>query len=203
MLKVYEKLLSVEKRYFTGREIGRLLGVNPVNRRVTLSRLVKRNILRRLRRNLYEVSLKPADILEVANTIYQPSYLSFTYCLGTMGILNQIPYEIEFATIKKTKRIEIRGRTAVFRKISKKLFFGYTLKDNVFTAEPEKAILDTLYLKLKGLISLPEEELNLENISRNTFLRMSKKFPPNVQKEALRLFASSPRRHLSSKSSKI
>lgn len=189
MLKVYEKLLNIEKRYLSGREIGRLLGINSSSRRVTLSRLVKRKVLRRLRRDLYEVVLKPSDIVEAANTVYQPSYLSFTYCLGALGILNQIPYEIEFASIKKTKRMEIRGRPVVFRKINKKLFFGYTMKDNIFIAKPEKAILDTLYLKLKGLMSLPEEELNLKNISRDTVMRMSKKFPPNVQKEALRIFA--------------
>jgi len=187
MLKVYEKLLNIEKRYLTGREVARLLGINPVSRKVTLYRLVKRGILRRLRRDLYEVILKPSDILEVANTVYQPSYSSFTYCLGELGILSQIPYGIEFATTKKTKRIEIRGRSIVYRKIAKKLFFGYTMKDNVFIAEPEKAVLDTLYLKSKGLSSLPEEELNLKSLSRNTFLQMSKKFPINVQKEALRL----------------
>jgi len=187
MLKVYEKLLNIEKRYLTGREVARLLGINPVSRKVTLYRLVKRGILRRLRRDLYEVILKPSDILEVANTVYQPSYSSFTYCFGELGILNQIPYGIEFATTKKTKRIEIRGRSIVYRKIAKKLFFGYTMKDNVFIAEPEKAVLDTLYLKSKGLSSLPEEELNLKSLRRDTFLQISKKFPINVQKEALRL----------------
>ncbi|MDB4349688.1 hypothetical protein OAA99_01905 [Omnitrophica bacterium] len=183
MLKVYDKLLNINKRYLTGREIARLLNIREKNRKVTLSRLVKRNVLRRLRRNLYEVIIKPSDILEVSNIIYQPSYLSFTYCLGKLGILNQIAYEIEFATPRKTKRIEIRDRIVVFRKISKKLFFGYTLKDNVFIAEPEKALLDTLYLKSKGLTGLEEKELNLKGLSRDKLIKMCKKFPPNVQKE--------------------
>ncbi len=187
MLKVYEKLLNIEKRYLTGREVARLLEISPASRKVTLCRLVKRKILRRLRRDLYEVILKPSDILEVANTLSQPSYISFTYALGESGILNQIPYEIEFASIKKTKRIEMRGRPIIFRKIDKKLFFGYAIKNNIFIAEPEKALLDTLYLKLKGLVNLREEELNLTHLSKDTLVRMSKKFPPNVQKEALRL----------------
>lgn len=187
MLKVYEKLLDINKRYLTGREIIRLLNVKEKNRRVTLSRFVKNKILRRLRRNLYEVLLRPADIAEAANTLYQPSYLSFTYCLGKLGILNQIAYEIEFATTKKTKRVEIRDRSIIFRKINKKLFFGYALKDNVFIAEPEKALLDTLYLRSKGLTDLPEEELNLIDLSKKKFLEMSKRFPPVVQKEARRL----------------
>jgi len=187
MLRVYDKLLASNKRYFSGREVGRLLDINPRNLRVTLSRLVKRKVLCRLRRDLYEIILKPSDILEVANTVYRPSYLSFIYCLGKLGILNQISYEIEFATPKKTKRMEIRSRTVIFRKISKKLFFGYTLKDNVFIAEPEKALLDTLYIKSKGLVDLDEDELNLGTLSRNKFLKMSRQFPPTVQKEAKRI----------------
>jgi hypothetical protein len=63
--------------------------------------------------------LKPSNVLEVANATYQPSYLSFTYCLGKLGILNQIAYEIEFANRRKTKRIELKGRDVVFRKIKK------------------------------------------------------------------------------------
>ena len=81
----------------------------------------------------------------------------------------------------------MRDRSVIFRKVAKKLFFGYTLKDNIFIAEPEKALLDTLYLKSKGLTDLNEEELNLEDLSKDKFLKMSKKFPTNVQKEARRL----------------
>lgn len=187
MFKVYEKLLAINKRYLTGREIARLLDITPKSRRVALSRFVKRKILRRLRRDLYEVILKPSDILEAANTLYQPSYLSFTYCLGKLGILNQIAYEIEFATPRKTKRIEIRGRDVIFKKINKKLFFGYSLKDNILIAKPEKALLDTLYMQSKGLTVLNKEELNLSGISKEKFLEISKKFPPNVQKEAKRI----------------
>lgn len=187
MLRVYEKLLEANKRYFSGREIGRLLNIKEKNRRVTLSRLVSKKILRRLRRNLYEIIIKPTEILEAANALYQPSYLSFTYCLGKLGILNQIAYEIEFATPKKTKRMKMRERSIIFRKINKKLFFGYGLKDKLFIAEPEKALLDTLYLKSKGLTSLPEEELNLTGLSKQKFLKLSKLFPPPVQRQAKRL----------------
>lgn len=187
MLNIYESLLEVNKRYLTGREIARLLDIKEASRRVALSRLVKRKVLRRLRRNIYEVILKPSDILEVSNILYQPSYLSFTYCLGKLGILNQIAYEIEFATPKKTKRIEIRDRTIIFRKIDKKLFFGFTLKDNIFIAEPEKALLDTLYLQSRGWTKLEESELNLKGLSKEKFLKMSKKFPPKVQKKAISL----------------
>jgi len=189
MLKVYETLLALDKRYLSGREIARILNISPKNRKVSLSRLTKRKILRRLRRNLYEVTLKPSDLLETANSIYQPSYLSFTYCLGKLGMLNQIAYEIEFATPKKTKRIEIRNRNIIFRKIKKELFFGYTLKDNIFIAEPEKALLDTLYLKTKGLTAINESELNLGDIRKQKFITMSKKFPLKVQQAARKLLA--------------
>jgi len=188
MQKVYEKLLFIKKRYLTGREITRLLNISEKSRKVTLSRLVKRGVLRRLRRDLYEVAVKPSDMLEVANISYQPSYLSFTYCLGRLGILDQISYEAEFATPKKTKRLEIRGMSIIFRKLKRKLFFGYVLKDNIFIAEPEKALLDTLYLKTRGLTRLDEQELNLKGVSKEKLIKMSKRFPLQVQKSAKLLF---------------
>jgi predicted transcriptional regulator of viral defense system len=187
MRNVYETLLKSDKRYLTGREVSRLLNISPVSRKVSLSRLANRNILRRLRRDLYEVVLKPTEIIEAANSVYQPSYLSFSFCLGKLGILNQIPYEIEFATTKKTKKIEIRTRSVVFRKLKPELFFGYTLKDNVFIAKPEKALLDTLYMQAKGLESINENELNMGNIDKKEFLSMAKKYPVKVQKEAAKL----------------
>jgi predicted transcriptional regulator of viral defense system len=187
MVNVYEPLLASEKRFLSSRELGRLLNIKPANRKVTLSRLTKQKVLRRLRRDLYEIALKPSDILEAANSIYQPSYISFTYGLGKLGILNQIAYEIEFATPRKTKHIKINDRSIVFRQIKKELYTGYTLKDGIFIAEPAKALLDTLYLKNKGLTDLSIEELNLKGINKNQFLEMSKKFPIKVQQDALKL----------------
>jgi predicted transcriptional regulator of viral defense system len=187
MRNVYEILLTAEKRFLSSREVGRLLNLKPANRKVTLSRLTKQKILRRLRRDLYEIALKPSDVLEAANSVYQPSYLSFTYGLGKLGILNQIAYEIEFATPKRTKHLKISNRSVVFRQIKKDLFFGYTLKDGIFIADPAKALLDTLYLKNKGLADLGLKELNLKGINKNKFLKMSKNFPFNVQRDALKL----------------
>ena len=187
MRNVYETLLAAEKRFLSSREVGRLLNLKPANRKVTLSRLTKQKILRRLRRDLYEIALKPSDVLEAANSIYQPSYLSFTYGLGKLGILNQIAYEIEFATPRRTKHLKISNRSVIFRQIKKELFFGYTLKDGVFIADPAKALLDTLYLKNKGLTGLSPAELNLKGFNKNKFLALSKKFPLNVQRDALKL----------------
>ncbi len=187
MRNVYETLLAAEKRFLSSRELGRLLGLKPANRKVTLSRLTKQKILRRLRRDLYEIALKPSDVLEAANSIYQPSYLSFTYGLGKLGLLNQIAYEIEFATPRRTNHLKISDRSVVFRQIKKELFFGYTLKDGVFIDDPAKALLDTLYLKNKGLTDLSPEELNLKGINKNKFLALSKKFPLKVQQDALKL----------------
>ena len=188
MQNVYEKLLTLDKRYLSGYELARVLNINTKSRKVVLSRLVKRKVLRRIRRNIYELILKPSDVLEVANIMYQPSYLSYTYCLGKLGVIDQIAYEIEFATTKKTKHMEIKDRSVVFRKMKKELYFGYSLKNNVFIAEPEKAFLDTLYLKSKGLASLDGVELNLGELSKRKLLKMSKKFPECVQREVEKIF---------------
>ena len=70
------------------------------------------------------------------------------------------------------------GNTEIeFTQIKKDLFFGYKLKNDIYIAEPEKALLDQLYLVTRGKRGLEFGELDLTNINNKILEKYSKKFP--------------------------
>jgi hypothetical protein len=86
--------------------------------------------------------------------------------LAGHGVLSQIPYAMTFATTRRSKRMTINGREAEFRQIKKALFFGYRLEGGLLVAEPEKALLDELYMVARGRASIPMDELALDRLSK-------------------------------------
>lgn len=181
-------LKKINKTFFTTEDLKKSFNLKKESLKKTLGRLVKRKLLKKISRGIYVMAGQRADFKKIASQLYAPyAYISFESALSAYGIMSQIPYTITMATWKTTKTIPFFESEIALRKIKKELFFGYSLKDEAFIAEPEKALLDTLYLKSKGLISLNEEELNLGDLSKKKFLKMSQKFPPNVQNKAKRL----------------
>jgi predicted transcriptional regulator of viral defense system len=179
-----EKLESFGKPYFNLADLEKILGLERRSLYVTLSRLTKAGVLRRLRRGVYELSLRPTDIEKVANQIYYPSYLSFEAALARYGIIAQIPYVLTFATAKRSKKLSIRQTVVEYRQLKKELFFGYRLLSEVLVAEPEKALLDQLYLLSLGKAVLHLDELDLRKLSKKKFLAFAKTYPVKVRNKA-------------------
>ena len=182
------KLKKIDKTFFTFCDLGKILKSKKTSLKKDLGRMVKKGLIRRLCRDVYILADQEMDTKKIAAQLYAPyAYISFESALSTYGISNQVPYAVTLATFKSTKIREFLESEIILRKIKKELFFGCKLENGILIAEPEKALLDTLYLKSKGLAPLNEEELNLGGLSRKRFLEMSGKFPPRVQKEARRL----------------
>jgi predicted transcriptional regulator of viral defense system len=152
---------------------------------VALHRLTASGILERVRRGYYRVSTRPADEAALANVLYRPSYLSFESALARHGILSQIPYAMTFATTRRSKRMTIGGREAEFRQIKKDLFFGYRLEGGLYVAEPEKALLDELYMMKRGRAAVPLEELDVDRLSKGRLREFASRFPDSVRGQVL------------------
>ena len=144
-------------------------------------------MLERLRRGVYHLALRPADVPRIANLLYMPSYLSFESALARHGILSQIPYAVTFATTRRPKRMTLGGTAVEFHQLRRDLFFGYTLENGLYVAEPEKALLDELYLVKRGKASLELSELRLDDLSLEKALAYATRFPPSVQETARKL----------------
>ena len=186
-IKLLQILRSLNKPYFTVADLEKVLGLDRNSLYVLLNRLVKNGTLVRLKRGVYQPEFQSLELEKVANELYYPSYLSFESALSRYGILSQTPYVLTFAATKTTKRLNLAGKEVEYRQLKVKLFFGYTLENGVYIAEPEKAILDQLYMMSKGKTVSDASEWSLIDLDKTKFLKYAKKFPKKVQNKARKL----------------
>jgi hypothetical protein len=152
---------------------------------IFLSRALKKGLVYRLNRGNYVNSFLYGfpRVEEVACFLRPPAYVTGEWALNYQGISAQSPAVCTVATlgsaVGKHHRIEYQDVTIEFSKISSALFFGFTRIDNFYMATPEKAVLDTFYLRR----SLPTpDELEMESINIDTLKQMARKFPQTVLK---------------------
>jgi predicted transcriptional regulator of viral defense system len=150
-----------------------------------LSRALKKGLVHRLNRGNYVNSFLHGfpRVEEVACFMRPPAYVTGEWALNYHGISAQSPVVCTAATLGSAvgwrHRVEYQGVTIEFSKISPALFFGFTRIDHFYMATPEKAILDTLYLR-KGLPT--PDELEMESLNADTLKEMARKFPKTVLK---------------------
>lgn len=179
-LKRIKKLSDVEKEYLSTEDLKKILGQEKPTLYVSLNRMVKEGVLKRLRRGIYQLESKFLNLERVAQETYFPSYLSFESALALYGVISQQPYTLTFATTKKTKKITIDNREVNYRKIKKELFWGYYLKDGIYLAEKEKAFLDLLYLVTRGKSKADLDEIDFKKLSPQKINLYLKEFPSEV-----------------------
>jgi len=188
-IKLIQTLKGFNKPYFTIFDLEKILNIKKESLHVTLNRLVKKGVLIRLKRGVYLPAFKDPELEKTAGELYYPSYISFESALSRYGILSQIPYTLLFATTKKSKKICLMGNEIEYRQLKKEYFFGYILNSGVYIAEPEKALLDLLYMASRGKASCEISELSLINLKKNIFLKYSKNFPKSVRIKAKELIS--------------
>jgi len=86
------------------------------------------------------------------------------------------------------------GTVVEFRQLRKNLFFGHGIKKGLDIAEPEKALLDALYLLKRGKLSLALEELDLSGLSPRKLNSYGSRFPRYVRSALAGLCAKTRKR---------
>jgi len=134
-----------------------------------LSLWVKKGYLIRLKNNLYAFS-REKDKLKgemIAFLMYQPSYLSLESALTWHGFIPEIVYAYTSVTARTNRTFENVCGRFIYRHVKKELFWGYveekTDQGPFLLAEPEKALLDYLYLNLARI----NNDDDFENIRLN------------------------------------
>lgn len=152
---------------------------------IFLTRALKKALVHRLSRGNYVNSFLHGfpRVEEVACFVKPPAYVTGEWALNYHGITSQSPTVCTVITlgsaVGRHRRLEYQDVTIEFSKISPALFFGFTRIDNFYMATPEKAILDTFYLRK----ALPTpDELEIENIHVDLLEEMARKFPQSVGK---------------------
>lgn len=154
IISLRSALLAKKLRVFTAGELQTIFKLSPRASLYYLERGLKVGLFTKVRRGLYILKTDPPAEQELANLIYRPSYLSFEYALAYYNLLPEMPYSTTSATTKPTKTIEVENRRFTYTHIKPKAYTGYqviTANDSQFLlAEPEKALVDYLYLVSLG-----------------------------------------------------
>ncbi len=181
-IELVRNLVRFNKAYWSVADLQKILGYQSRQTLlVALHRLVREGVLTRMRRGIYRVSLNSVEGALLANLLYTPSYLSFESALSRFGILSQVPYTITLATTRRSKKMTLDGTAVEYRQLREDLYFGHRLEKGLDIAEPEKALLDALYLVKRGKLSLALDELDLSGLSLRKSNSYGSRFPRYVQ----------------------
>ena len=129
----------------------------------------KKDYILKLTSNYYifrDAEIDDPFVRMIANKIYSPSYVSLESALSYYGFIPEAVFQITSITSRKTHNIQTDISNFNYRSIHKRLFWGYSLNTKTsyrfFIADPEKTILDYLYLNphLDDIKSLKELRFN-------------------------------------------
>jgi predicted transcriptional regulator of viral defense system len=134
--------------------------------------LYRNKFIRKAQKGVYYT--KNATSYEVASNILNPSYISLVSALRFHNLTEQIPHILYVLSPKRHLNIKgLDGYEVRFITVKKKLMFGYYKIDGAFIAEPEKAAVDMLYLKM--FTEYAEEAVESGRLDVKKFLAYAEK----------------------------
>ena len=150
--------------------------------RTTAYRLVKSGILIRVQRDLYTLANRKYSLFSLANALYQPSAISLETALNYWGLIAQVPQTI-FSIGQATYQCVADNTHFVYRRMPADLFrFGQVKVEDFFIVEPEKSLLDSLYMRTKGLLELLPEDVDMAKLDEELLEYYSRLYPNSVKK---------------------
>lgn len=152
--------------------------------RTNLVARTKKWLLRKVANGVYVFADELIDesvLGTLAGIVYQPSYVSMESALRHYDLIPEGVYTQTSLTTRKTTSFSSEIGTFKYQTCSPKLFRWYTLLKNTRwtlyrMAEPEKALLDFLYLKphFWTTVAHPFEELRIEPRQAKEILDLQK-----------------------------
>ncbi len=166
--------------------------VKPQALRRQLSRWQARGLVCKLKKGVYILNkndrkIHPSRIF-LANQLYSLSYVSTEYALGYYGLIPEKVADVTSATTRKTAEFSNPFGTFRYQHLKTELFFGFReIEDEnrlpVFIAEPEKAVLDFIYLNLssfrnqhRDIFSLSYRFQNLETLKQKRLIEYTGRY---------------------------
>ncbi len=181
-----KKNVLIEKIELLGKEVFDISDIKklfPDDKHVNTSikRLRDSGVIIHVTRGVYMLRGHSFDMEKLATRLYYPSYISFESALSKYGVINQGLYTLTLATTRHSKKITLIDVDCEYSKLKPELYFGFNLVGGTYIAEPEKAILDLLYLVSLGKRTKNSEEWYTEEIDRNKIKTYLPPFGPVVR----------------------
>jgi predicted transcriptional regulator of viral defense system len=184
----YDRIRTLPGLYFTTQEIASLLGIRLESARVLCSRYVRKQLLIRLKRNLYLLPerwdrLTERESFQIANLLQVPSYISLTTALAYYELTTQWQQDYyESIALRRSLLKSIRNKTFRYTTIPAEYYFGFKRETGIFIAEPEKALLDSLYLQSLGRYQIDWDALEIDKLNAKIVTRYLASYPDRVKK---------------------
>jgi len=153
--------------------------------KIQLWRFSQKGLITQIKRGIYCMTPEAIDEFELANKLYQPSYISLETALNYYGLIPDIPQSIISVTLTTSKKIENKFGTFHYVKIANELFFGFqTVKSgkshSYFNiAIKEKSLLDYFYAR--RFRSVKDLRLNINDINLEVYKNFARHFPAWVR----------------------
>jgi predicted transcriptional regulator of viral defense system len=185
-----------------------ILKILPDFKRIQLDRWEKKGYLRKIKRGYYCFGSQGVNrdfLFYAANRIYAPSYVSLEMALKFYGLIPEEIFQITSVGTKKIASFDTGIGNFNYRHIKPSLYWGYRLADfdkqKILIAEPEKAILDYLYVhpnlktsadfegmrinadEFKTQINLEKFQKYLETIGSKQLFKRAKVFLITIQND--------------------
>jgi len=183
LYQIRDLALESGRAVFSVQQLSNLIGKPRAVSTVYASRLVQKGLAVRVLRG--KISFEEDEFI-IATQLIEPSYISLGSALRFNGITSQVQKDIECVTTKNSLKFKKLG--IVYHKIPGSLLYGFKKhskgKSYVLIAEPEKAVLDGLYLNIYSKKDLLEfrEKINMQKLREH-----SKKFKGKGSKKIKRL----------------
>jgi len=171
-------------------ELARELEVSEVAVGNALRRQERRGLVEHLGRKIFVNRLVPDfSGRELINLLRPDAYLSLETVLRDSGISTQSATVLTCVTPGRAGEFRSKSISIVFRRLSKNLFWGFHEKRTRYgkynIADPEKALLDWVYLLRQEGSVVPTDELDFQRLDRGKLLQYAARFPVPVKQQVL------------------
>ncbi len=155
-MPVLVAIKKLNRQVFTTREIAMLHGASAPAATQALNRLAQNGILLKVCKGVWALQmgtglLSPYSVIQFIMPVHR-AYVSFLSALHLYGIIEQIPQSVMLASTSHTRTIKTKLGTFYVHKIAAGFFKGfgwYRDTGEFLIAEPEKALIDCLYLSAR------------------------------------------------------
>jgi len=158
-----------------------------------LYRWKKGQLIRSIKKGMYEL-IYPKEFfvsdLYLANKIYFPSYVSLETALSNYSIIPEVAMAVTSITTKPTRIFKNEHGLFKYRSIKLNAFCGYFIEKHrgfdVLMAEPEKALVDYVYFKIKDnkVFDIDAERLDkdiVSNLNRKNLNKYARQLNVNLK----------------------
>ena len=122
---------------------------------------------------------------ELVGVLRPNAYVSLESALAEWGISTQSPSSLTCVTTGFPRKFRTPSIRIIYRHIGERLYWGFqekrTRHGSYKIAEPEKALLDWIYLQRQEGLPVVLDELNLKVTDQRKLVKYASKYPTSVQ----------------------